>query len=86
MAQCYPDRAQRMNTEGTTTLRCQVMANGRLSGCEAVGESPAGFGFGEAATSCLARLFKLAPADQDGTPVAGGTFTFTIRWQLPKDE
>jgi protein TonB len=86
MAQCYPDRAQRMNTEGSSSMRCSVTAKGTLSDCSVEGESPAGFGFGEASTSCLARLFRVAPQDDNGVPVSGGTITIAIRWQLPKDE
>ncbi|HKT53639.1 MAG TPA: TonB family protein, partial [Caulobacteraceae bacterium] len=86
MAQCYPDRAQRMNTEGTSVMSCSVTASGTLSGCSVTSENPADFGFGEQAVHCLARLFKVKPEDRDGVPVAGGTISLSIRWQLPKDQ
>jgi len=74
-----------MNTEGTSSIRCSVTARGTLTDCSVGSESPAGFGFGAQSTSCLAHLFRVAPADQDGVPVSGGQIALTIHWQLPKD-
>ncbi len=67
-------------------MKCSVTAKGTLTDCSVAGESPAGFGFGEASTSCLARLFRVAPQDDNGEPVSGGTISIAIRWQLPKEE
>jgi len=67
-------------------MRCSVTAKGTLADCSTEGESPSGFGFGEASTSCLARLFRVAPQDDNGVPVSGGSITISIRWQLPKDQ
>ena len=86
MAQCYPDRAERMNVSGTSTLRCSVTAKGTLESCEATSETPADMGFGQASVSCLARLFRVSPMDQDGVPVSGGTITLTLHWTVPKEE
>ena len=43
---------------GEVTLLCTVLANGKLTSCAVVSESPRGEGFGDAAVK-LAVLFKL---------------------------
>ncbi|RZJ79148.1 MAG: energy transducer TonB, partial [Brevundimonas sp.] len=49
MARAYPSRAIGGNVQGAATLRCQVTANGGLTGCAVVSETPGGYGFGRAA-------------------------------------
>jgi hypothetical protein len=33
----------------------------------------------------VAKLFKVKPASQDGTPTDGGSITIPLKWQLPKE-
>jgi len=80
-ARFYPDRAQRMEQEGTATITCAVTAAGSLTGCRVVRETPGEFGFG-AATLKLAQYFKMSPRTVDGHAVEGGQVTIPIRFNL----
>lgn len=65
----YPARAIRVNREGAVELNCLVGTDGRLA-CTVLSETPAGYGFGEAALA-IARDHQMAPAMRDGVPVEG---------------
>lgn len=80
-ARFYPDRAARMNQEGSATITCAVTASGSLTGCRLVRETPADFGFGSA-TLKLAQYFRMSPRTVDGQPVEGGQVTIPIRFNL----
>ncbi|MBN9319008.1 MAG: energy transducer TonB [Caulobacterales bacterium] len=77
----YPDRAQRTETNGSATLRCIVTATGTLQNCEVVSETPADYGFGDAALR-LSRLFKMRPQTSDGNPVEGGQVTIPLTFRM----
>ena len=83
MARFYPDKAQRDEIEGRATIYCTVTAEGSLSGCSVVDETPADYGFGAAALN-LGLLFKMRPMTKDGVPVSGGWVRIPIRFMLPK--
>jgi protein TonB len=83
MARYYPDRAQRMEVGGRATIRCTVNAKGSLENCSVVSESPADYGFGDAALK-LSRLFRMKPKTLDGAPVDGGEITVPITFQVPQ--
>ncbi len=56
----YPARAAAAGIhEGSTTLRCRLQRE-RVTGCVIIGETPAGFGFGQAALRAAAQA-KPAP-------------------------
>ncbi len=58
-------------------MQCTVTAEGRLSDCRVISESPPGMGAGAAALR-LARLFKMKPHTVDGRPLAGGTVVIPL--------
>ncbi len=73
----YPKAARRAGVAGRVTLSCLVTAEGRLSPCEVVAETPGGQGFAKAALSLSSR-FQMRPTLEDGSPVAGGTVRLPI--------
>jgi hypothetical protein len=76
----YPERAARMEKSGRAVMKCQLGADGFLTGCQITLEEPAGYGFAEA-------TLKLAPMFQMGRspprPLEpGGTVTVPMTWAL----
>jgi protein TonB len=83
LSRYYPERASRMQLEGTATISCSVTARGELANCSIVSENPPEAGFGEA-TLKASKLFKMRPQQKDGAPTEGGTVRIPLRWVLPK--
>ncbi|HEX7948132.1 MAG TPA: energy transducer TonB [Phenylobacterium sp.] len=79
----YPEVAQKRGVEGAATIACIVTAQGALTGCKVETETPAGWGFGEAALQ-LAPLFRMKPKAKDSAPVAGRPVSIPIRFKLPR--
>ncbi len=88
VSQAYPESAAKVRVQsaagysrqidGYAKLRCRVLVSGRLDQCTIMDESPAGYGFGDAARS-LAAEFLFQPATIDGQP-AEGWAEFPVVW------
>jgi len=59
----YPDRAQRMEVGGQAVVDCRIGPEGKLEDCKVLSESPAEYGFGEAAIR-LTKFMELAPPSE----------------------
>jgi TonB family protein len=62
----WPPAAQ--GAEGSATLKCIVTADGRLTACSVLKETPAGLGFGAAALAA-SPSYRFKPAKRLGEPV-----------------
>jgi len=83
LSQYYPARALEREREGTSQIRCQVTADGRLANCVILSEDPKGWGFGEAHIRAAREQIRVRPRLEGGQPTEGGVVTLTkIRWAL----
>jgi TonB family protein len=64
----WPRKAASLGLSGAATITCVVNIQGLLQACAVADESPAGYGFGEAAVA-LAPTFLMTPATRNGRPV-----------------
>jgi protein TonB len=84
----YPMKAMQAEKTGTATIQCTVGANGVLTKCSVLCESPRDYGFGRGALR-LALHFNLEPHLPDGSPAEGRkvrwAYSFNPEW-LPSVE
>jgi protein TonB len=78
----YPERAVARGVTGSATLWCGIRANGTMTDCQIVDESPAGWRFGNAALS-MAQYFRISPRTVDGKPVEGSRVRIPVIFSLP---
>ena len=83
MAGLYPRAAMAKELSGRAAIVCRILANGRLTDCNVVEETPAGLGFGAAAIR-LAPYFQMTTTTADGKSVEGGTVRLPLVWTLPQ--
>lgn len=79
----YPTRANQMNVQGASTIKCIVRTDHRLHDCVIASESPAGYGFGEAAIRASS-TFQLRPGTVNGVEQSEGEVTVPLRWAIDK--
>ncbi|MBY0562847.1 MAG: energy transducer TonB [Hyphomonadaceae bacterium] len=79
LARYYPPRALARGVEGRVVLDCVVHATGALS-CRVSSESPANWGFGEAAQR-ISREHQMVPARRDGVAVEG-RYTMVVPFEI----
>ncbi len=79
----YPRAALAAQVESALViLECRVGDGGRLTGCSAARETPAGYGFGEAAVA-LSSGFVMSLWGDDGLPTVGAMVRVPVRYRLP---
>lgn len=83
MMRAYPSRALDAGRSGSAVLSCLVQANGNVTGCNVMSETPAGEGFGRAAQQ-LSRHFRINPRTVDGT-AEGSRVSINLRFVPPAD-
>ena len=77
MAKFYPEKAMDYGKDGGATIRCTVQKDRTLAKCAIASETPAGFGFGDAALQ-MSKLFKMKKAAKPGAQVS-----IPIKFQAP---
>jgi protein TonB len=79
----YPSRALREEKEGVTRFTVQVSPEGRVTSCTVTGSSGTPE-LDDAACRAISRRARFTPATNgEGQPVAG-TYSNSVRWQIPK--
>ncbi|HTM80982.1 TonB family protein [Asticcacaulis sp.] len=76
----YPPKAKRLEINGSATVDCQVDANGELSRCVVIKETPPDMGFGEATALAFLKYARVKPEEVEQIG-AGGWKKFTFRWK-----
>lgn len=76
IARAYPAGAAARSVSGRASMACSVQADGSLTACRVLRETPAGEGFGEA-TRSLAPRFRMSPPETPGASV-----TIPMAWNL----
>jgi len=76
----YPARALNQGILGRATMTCTSTAQGSLTGCMAMSESPPGQRFGQAAVA-LASRYRISPRTIDGQPV-DSSVSLDLSWTL----
>lgn len=75
-----PERAIDAGVNGSVELRCRATAQGRLTNCQTVRETPSGYGLAAAAATGAAITGRLRPAEADGRAV-DSTIQFSVQFR-----
>jgi protein TonB len=80
----YPSRALREEREGVTRFTVSVSPEGRVTNCSVTGSSGSP-DLDDAACRSITRRARFNPAtDGEGNPTSG-TYSNSVRWQIPKN-
>lgn len=76
-----PAEARRRRQAGRASVNCEIQLDTRLDSCRVVSETPAGFGFGDAALTIAPRYFRFRPPRTgSGQSVAGARVTVFVEF------
>jgi protein TonB len=75
----YPPFARERGAGGRVVIECVADAEGALTDCAVVSETPEGEGFG-VATLRLASKYKIAPKDAKGRSIVGFKARLAVGW------
>ncbi len=81
MRRYYPAAAFEGKVEGRAVIECVVTADGTMTDCKVVEETPAGQGFG-AASLRVASRFRMRTTTLDGIPVMGAHVRIPLNWRV----
>nr|WP_240454742.1 energy transducer TonB [Caulobacter sp. 17J65-9] len=81
ISDAFPETALRAEVSGTVLLNCRVTVDGTATNCAVLEETPAGFGFGEAALQASSR-FRFKPATYQGRPIEVAQLKIPIRFEV----
>lgn len=79
----FPDRAARNLVSGSAVIQCRAAADGRLTECIPVSDTPKDWGFDYAALAMAKRgWLTAAPRLENGQPVDGETVRIQVPFQM----
>jgi TonB family protein len=81
LQKAYPPAALAQGVSGAAALECTVSANGSLSPCKVLAETPAGQQFGEAAVK-VAGNFRMKTTTRSGASAVGRTVRIPIEFNF----
>ena len=79
----YPSRALREEREGVTRFTVQVSPEGRVTSCSVTGSSGSP-DLDDAACRSITRRARFNPATNGENQPVAGTYSNSVRWQIPK--
>jgi len=81
LSDAYPARALDNDVEGSSVVECTVTSEEGLVTCTNAGETPTGYGFGNATVKTVSRFLRLK-ARQADTPITGVKVRITLNYGL----
>ncbi len=81
LARYYPSAALRAQISGRVVLSCEITGRGEVTSCSVASESPAGYGFGDAALR-LAPKFRMKGDPSEG--IVPGIVRIPINFSVPE--
>ncbi len=82
MERFYPDKAIHDHVGGSATIYCTLAADGPLTACDILNETPAGYGFGEATANAFLQYCHVNPSTVKGGILPGMQRKFIYLWTL----
>ncbi|HEY0014097.1 MAG TPA: energy transducer TonB [Allosphingosinicella sp.] len=80
----YPASALRLRAEGTSVVRLEVAADGRVIGCTVIGSS-GNSALDSTACSVAWRRFRFTPATDAEGHLTASYYTHSVNWRLPAE-